>query len=218
MRKHCNMVVSFTLLGCLLILSCEKEQRSQNQEISKTEEQLNTFHNKSSVQETILIFRSLSNQEKSDVWRMHLELCKQHHAFDQQQLDLIEVMSELVSPEFYANPEPIYESQAYADFKAQIASHFSTEHQKLLMNDLGFYPGNSGTALAEIANGNALEHINNGGSDSGNNNCRCSIKQDWCGVFDPLRPQYCAQVKCNKLKSGCGDFLGAQCTGICKLY
>lgn len=194
-------------MTCLLVMgvslmACQKEEASESVSYNspETKKNLATIQDKSSGQESRLIFSSLSSQEKSDVWRYHLQASKNNLNLSAQQQEFIDEIIAFTKPEFYDNSEKM--TPQVRAFEKRAEALFDMETRIMILADLRFTP----------------QEIDNPGIQGKGQealiDCQCSLKDDWCGTLNFTTLWQCRPIKC-KRGSGCGFLWGYLCGGRC---
>lgn len=198
------------ILTGLTFVSCEKtEQKIQTSTNQNTSTSVTkSFSKFDDEMEQRMYFSLLSNTEKIEIARTHLNYCLNNSSkfplTSAQRNFVINLRNNL--NQIYVST-PTEENNYLIQVELDIAQLFPNQEFSLL----GFYLFD--TMISSDEDYNSLPVPTPGGTT-----CKCSTTSNWCssGTGHQIK---CDSAKCsNTTFSGCGTLWGYKCNGICNLF
>jgi len=153
------------------------------------------------------VFRALSAEWKSELWRMHMTLyLSQHPELTGDQKSVILDAIALATPQLFEVSEDSPEWQTAARSLELLRERALEVFPHAVATEIFAQLGAPEEPDLTPA---SRDHVNAVGSFP---TCSCSIVSDWCAC-----PMQCVGGGCLWKKSGCGTFWQYACTGLCKI-
>jgi hypothetical protein len=189
-----NKINYVLFLLVFALFSCDKESMKEEQLIDvSTQKVEQVLLLKADKQK--LAYALLTSVEKVKVWQKHLEIEFEKDIYNKSQKEYIDYALNSINPSWFNKDRKPEVSNKIIEIR-KIGFKYFTKNQ--LYNLIASLAGNSSIAISKY--------------DPPLGICTCNHVNDWCSYgSDCFGTPYCGYST-----SGCGDFWGDACTGICK--